>query len=141
MTMQEQPQGRILLAEDEPALARVYCRALSASGFHVDHEVNGARALARVLDEPYDVVVSDVCMPEMSGIELLRELRLQRPDLPVVLLTAQLDADTYGRARDLGSVRYLLKPVRMEQLARAVQSAFEVRAAWVRRTARRTAAG
>ena len=133
--------GRILLAEDEPALARVYSRALLASGFHVEHEPNGARALARALVEDFDVVVSDVCMPEMDGIELLRQLRLQRPDLPVILLTATLDATVYGRARDLGSVRYLLKPVRMEQLANAVQSAFELRAAWRRRTARRAAAG
>ncbi len=133
--------GHILLAEDEPALARVYARALSAAGFRVDHELNGARALYRVLEQPFDVVVSDVCMPEMSGIELLREIRKQRPQIPVVLLTAQLDAATYGQARDLGSVRYLLKPVRMEQLARAVQSAFELRAVWMKRASRRASAG
>lgn len=139
--MPEPVPGRILLAEDEPALARVYARALSAAGFHVDHELNGARALARALDESFDVVVSDVCMPEMGGIELLKEIRTHRPNLPVVLLTAQFDAATYGRARDLGSVRYLLKPVRMDQLAHAVQSAFELRAAWLRLSARKTAAG
>jgi DNA-binding response OmpR family regulator len=139
--MNEAARGPILLAEDEPALARVYGRALAASGFCVEHVANGALALSRVLVGDYAVVVSDICMPEMSGIDLLRELRLQRPDLPVVLLTARLDAETYGQARDLGSVRYLLKPVRMEQLARAVTSAYELRAAWLRRSARRAVNG
>jgi two-component system response regulator TctD len=139
--MQGVVPGRILLVEDEPALARVYARALLASGFQIEHEPNGVRGLARALEVDFDVVVSDVCMPEMDGIELLRHLRVQRPDIPVILLTARLDASTYGRARDLGSVRYLLKPVRMEQLARAVQNAFELRAAWRRRSARRAAAG
>jgi DNA-binding response OmpR family regulator len=139
--MEGTPHGKILLVEDEPALARVYARALLASGFVVHHAPNGALGLARALEEDFDVVVSDVCMPEMSGLELLRHLRQQRPDMPVILLTAQLDSDLYSQARDLGSVRYLLKPVRMEQLARAVQSGFEIRAAWRRRNARRAAAG
>jgi two-component system response regulator YesN len=94
-----------------------------------------------VLASDFDVVVSDVCMPEMDGIELLREIRKHRPEVPVVLMTARLDAEVYGHARDLGSVRYLLKPVRMAQLARAVQSAFELRASWRKRSARRSAAG
>ena len=139
--MHEVVAGRILLAEDEPALAHVYARALTAAGFQVEHEPDGARALERVLARDFDVVVSDVGMPEMDGIALLREIRQQRPEIPVVLLTARLDAEAYGHARDLGSVRYLLKPVRMEQLARAVQSAFELRASWLKRNARRAAAG
>lgn len=128
------------MAEDEPALARVYARALSAAGFGVDYELNGARALARVLAEPFDVVVSDVGMPELGGLALLEEIRRHRPDLPVVLLTGHRDADAYGRARDLGSVRYLLKPLRLEQLAHAVESAFALRGVWLRRAARKAGA-
>lgn len=139
MVMTDGARVPVLLAEDEPALARVYGRALAASGFVVDHVPNGALALGRALTGDYAVLISDVCMPEMGGIELLSEIRRQLPDLPVVLLTARLDAETYGKARDLGSVRYLLKPVRMEQLARAVTSAYDLRSAWLRRNARRAA--
>jgi DNA-binding NtrC family response regulator len=135
------PVGKVLLAEDEPALARVYARALLAMGVQAEHQPNGALALRRILVEDFDVLVSDVRMPQMSGLELLREVRLRRPDMPVVLLTAHLDAEQYGEARDLGTVRYLLKPVGMDQFARAVQSALQLRAVWRRRSARRAEVG
>ena len=114
-------------------------RVLVADGFHVQMVSDGAQALSCLLAEPYDVLVSDVCMPNMTGLELLREVRRSLPELPVVLLTGQLDAEAYGQARDLGSVRYLLKPVGMEQLARAVRSAYELRASWMRTKMRRAA--
>jgi CheY-like chemotaxis protein len=132
-------RGRILVAEDEPPLARVYARVLVADGFDVQTASDGAQALSWLLAGQYDVLVSDVCMPRMTGLELLREVRRSLPELPVVLLTGQLDAEVYGQARDLGSVRYLLKPVGMEQLARAVRSAYDLRASWLRTKTRRAA--
>jgi DNA-binding NtrC family response regulator len=132
--------GRILVAEDEAPLARVYARVLVADGFEVHTASDGAQALSWLLASPYDVLVSDVCMPRMTGLELLRQVRLSLPELPVVLLTGQLDAEAYGQARDLGSVRYLLKPVGMEQLARAVRSAYDLRASWIRTKMRRAGA-
>jgi DNA-binding NtrC family response regulator len=127
---------RVLLVDDEPALARVYARALAAAGFDVDLAEDGVAALNRLMAEPYDIVVTDVCMPRMSGLRLLDAIRGLRPDVPVVLMTAQLDPQTYERAREMGSVRYLLKPFRLEQLANAVRSAAMLREVW-QRTARR----
>ncbi|HEY8087715.1 MAG TPA: response regulator [Polyangiaceae bacterium] len=136
--MESEP-SRILLVEDDPTLARIYTRALRASGFLVDHAPDGVEGLDRLLRGDYDVVVSDVCMPRMGGLELLEAARRTRPDVPVVLMTAQLDADTYSRARALGSVRYLLKPVGLEQLANAVQTAALLRASRIRTHERRRA--
>ena len=133
------PTAHILLVEDDPTLGRVFARALQAAGFEVDRAMDGRAGLERVQGCEYDALVSDVCMPRMSGLDLLHHARRTRPELPVVLLTAQLDAAAYGQARDLGSVRYLLKPVRLEQLVHAVESAVELGRAWRRARARRVA--
>src|SRR5579871_2242115 len=117
--MTAETQWRVLLVDDEPALARVFARALVAAGFTVDVAGDGVDGLNQLLAGSYDVLVSDVCMPRMSGLRLLDAIRKARPDIPVVLMTARLDPQTYERARELGTVRYLLKPFTLEQLARA----------------------
>ncbi len=132
--------ARILLVEDDPTLARIFARALTAAGFAVDHAHDGVEAIALVTDGDYDAVMSDVCMPRLTGLELLEHVTRAHPELPVVLLTAQLDAAAYGKARDIGSLRYLLKPVSIEQLVRAAQSAVELRIARRRARARRAEA-
>ncbi len=129
--------ARVLLVEDERMLARVYSRALVAAGFVVDLAVDGADGFERLLSGPYDVLVSDVRMPRMDGLDLLQQVRRMRPNVPVILITAQLDDRSYALARELGAARYLLKPVTMEQLARAVQGAARLRAALLRSAEKR----
>jgi DNA-binding NtrC family response regulator len=124
--------ARVLLVEDDPVLSRVYSRALTAAGYTVVVSADGAEGLERLLAEKYDVVVSDVCMPRMNGIDLLKDASRLRPNVPFVLMTAQLDAQLYDVARQMGTVRYLLKPMSMENLARAVRSAALLRAARLR---------
>ncbi len=129
--------AHVLIVEDEAALARLYVRALVAAGYRVDHASDGAAGLALLLAGSYDVVLSDVCMPRMGGLDLLAEIRLKRPDVPVILMTALLDADLYARAREMGSVRYLLKPVGLEKLANAVENGVKIRAALIRSSERK----
>jgi DNA-binding NtrC family response regulator len=125
--MTEGARRRVLLAEDEPALASFYCRALRDADFDVDLVTDGAQALKCLQERQYAVLVTDVHMPQMTGIELLREVHARYPEIPVVVMTGQHDAQLFGEARDLGSARYLIKPLRMEQLARAVRNACEAR--------------
>ncbi len=129
--------ARVLVVEDELALARLYVRALVAAGHRVDHAPNAANGLRLLQTGPYDLVLSDVCMPGMSGLDLLTQIRLKWPDIPVILVTAQLDAELYGRAREMGSVRYLLKPVPLEKLAHAVEHGIKLRATLLRSQERR----
>ena len=129
--------ARVLIVEDELALARLYVRALVAAGYRVDHAPDAASALRLLRAGSVDLVVSDVCMPGMSGLELLNEVRTQWPDVPVILVTAQLDADLYSRAREMGTVRYLLKPVALEKLANAVENGVKLRATLQRLQERR----
>jgi DNA-binding NtrC family response regulator len=132
--------GRILLVEDEPALARVFARALNAAGFQVEQARDGMEGLERLLQRPFDALLSDISMPRLTGLELLEKVRQAQPDLPVVLMTAHLDAERYGRARDMGTVRYLLKPVGLQQLTRAMDSAVKLGAAWRRARPRKSGA-
>jgi two-component system, NtrC family, nitrogen regulation response regulator NtrX len=135
---QPESASRILLVEDEPVLARIYSRALTAAGYEVDIAGDGAEGLELLLERPYDVVVTDVCMPRRSGLDLLEDAGRLRPQVAFVLMTAHLDANVYSQALDMGTVRYLMKPFTVEQLARAVESAVLVRAARHRLSERRT---
>jgi DNA-binding NtrC family response regulator len=133
--------ARVLVVEDELALARLYVRALVAAGHRVDHVANGTDGLRLLHSNPYDLVLSDVCMPGLSGLDLLNEIRVKWPDIPVILVTAQLDADLYSRAREIGSVRYLLKPVSLEKLANAVEHGLKLRTTLLRSQERRRQSG
>jgi DNA-binding NtrC family response regulator len=73
----------------------------------------------------------------MDGLDLLQQVKRLRPDVPVVIVTAQVDERAYAIARELGTVRYLLKPTTMDQLARAVENAAMLRAARVRSAQRK----
>jgi DNA-binding NtrC family response regulator len=133
--------ARVLVVEDEFALARLYVRALVAAGHRVDHAAAGVAGLKMLLAGSYDLVLSDVCMPGMSGLDLLNAIRVKRPDIPVILVTAQLDADVYARAREMGTVRYLLKPVGLEKLANAVENGIKLRATLLRSQERKARSG
>lgn len=129
--------ARVLVVDDDAVLARVYGRALVAAGFVVDVAVDGAEAFARLLAGTYDVILSDICMPRMDGLDLLKEAQRMRPHVPVVLMTARPDVQLYAVAERMGSVRCLEKPMTMEQLARAVESAATLGAARARSSDRR----
>jgi DNA-binding NtrC family response regulator len=127
--MSPRPVPKVLLVEDDAVLGRIYSCALVAAGFAVDLARDGAEGLERLLAGSYDVLVSDICMPRLNGLDMLREARRMRRDLPVIVMTAQIDTKGYEDALEMGAVRYLIKPMRMEQLARAVERAVALGAA------------
>jgi DNA-binding response OmpR family regulator len=129
--------SRVLLVEDHQALLRVYARALTAAGFEVDTASDGMQGLGRLLSSSYNALVSDISMPVMDGMRLLESARHLRPNVPVVMITAELDSQLYGDAKDQGAVRYLLKPFHLEQLERAVRTATALGMVWERLRARR----
>jgi DNA-binding NtrC family response regulator len=125
--MKSPPAGaRVLVVEDAAILARIYSCALSAAGYLVDTASDGAEGFERLLGCSYDVVVTDLGMPRLNGLDLLQEVRRRRPEVPVVMVSGDLDPRTYEMARDMGMVRYLRKPMTMDQLARAVDNAVMV---------------
>ncbi len=126
--------GRILVVEDDPALLRLWSLMLRSLGHEVDSASDGAAAIACFRRQPCDVVVSDVSMPRMSGLQLLEEIRQHDADVPVILITGAPEIAGASKAVEFGAFRYLPKPVPLDAFRTVVGQAVAVcRAARVRR--------
>jgi len=122
MTRSVRERGiRVLLVDDDEAVLRDYGRLLRSHGFVVDQAQDGALGLERLADADYDVILSDVTMAEMTGLEFLRAVRALDLDTPVVLMTGMLDIDSAVQAIEYGAFRYLLKPVAGEILVQVLE--------------------
>lgn len=119
--------GKVLLVDDNLPLLRGIARSLAAQGFEVACCPDGARALNLVRHESFDVVVSDIAMPYLDGIELLRAIHARDPDLPVIIATGEATVSTAVDAVEHGAFKYLLKPVDIEQLAASTRTAVQLR--------------
>ena len=118
--------GQVLLVDDDEAVLQAYTRVLTRAGFEVSTALSGQLALELLRDGHYDAVATDVAMPNMNGIEFLRALRSKDADLPVLLLTGTLSAETAAQAIDLGIMKCLLKPVPVPLLIESVTRAVNV---------------
>jgi EAL domain-containing protein (putative c-di-GMP-specific phosphodiesterase class I) len=116
-------RGRILVVDDERDLLEVLGTMLAEAGWQVDTAGNGREALTLVDADRYEVVLSDIDMPGMSGVELLREIRGRDLDVPVLLITGHPRVDTAVEALEHGALRYLRKPIRERDLLAAVEDA------------------
>ena len=119
--------GRVLVVDDEPFIVGAFGRMLAASGFEVKGVANGRLALEELAANRYEAVVSDILMPGMDGMALLRAIRERDLDLPVIVLTGSPTLDTAMKAVELGALRYLTKPVDPEELEKAVRRAVGLR--------------
>ena len=108
---------RILLVEDDRSLAAGLQAALSREGFAVNHVASGSQALAAVRAELPDMVVLDLGLPDMDGLQVLTALREISRSLPVLLLTARDGADDKVRGLDRGADDYMAKPFDVKELA------------------------
>ncbi len=107
---------RVLIVEDEPILRTNLRVALEQAGYEVDAAADGAQGLERVLAQDYAVVLSDIRMPKLDGLGLLKRIVAERPETSVLLTTAFASVDTAVDALRLGAFDYLLKPVAVEDL-------------------------
>ena len=116
-------QKRVLLVDDEVGVRQSWDRFLSDAGFDVTTAEDGERAIGRLKSEPVDVVVSDLKMPRMDGMELLRWLQHEQPDTPFILLTGYGSEEVERRVEELGGFSYLHKPVNPEALSAVITAA------------------
>jgi EAL domain-containing protein (putative c-di-GMP-specific phosphodiesterase class I)/CheY-like chemotaxis protein len=119
----EEPKGTVLLVEDDDYLLRAHERTLARAGYAIQTALDGMQAVERMRTTAVDTIVSDIAMPRMDGIALLRAVRERDLDLPVVLLTGEPRIETAVEAIQLGALRYLIKPVEPPVLVREVQHA------------------
>lgn len=111
----------VLVADDEPRITKLVSIALSEEGFRVVTASGGADAIAKAEAMRPDIVLLDLVMPDMDGIEVMRELRERRP-VPVILLTARGSTADRAKGLDLGADDYVAKPFHPDELAARVRA-------------------
>jgi EAL domain-containing protein (putative c-di-GMP-specific phosphodiesterase class I) len=116
-----------LVVDDDDGVRRTFERCLLLHGWRVVTASDGRDAVAHLGDADFDVIVSDVSMPDMSGIELLRHVRGRDLELPVILVTGAPTVETAAEAVNQGAFRYLSKPVLPDSLVAAARHAGRVR--------------
>ena len=132
----EAPPARVLVVDDEPVTARGYARALAAAGYQVTVAHDGREAAALTKSQTFDVVISDIAMPDMDGLALLRTIRQADLDVPMIFMTGSPAIESAVQAIEYGAFRYLLKPVAPAALLDVVERGVRVhRLARVRREA------
>lgn len=128
--------GRVLVVDDEPVLARAFAKVLMHAGYITSVCHDSRDALTMLQNESFEAIVSDISMPNLSGIDLLKAVRRASRDLPVLLVTGDPNLQTAINALDYGAFKYLLKPVAADHLVRSVRRAVRVyRLAALKRTA------
>jgi DNA-binding NtrC family response regulator len=122
------PSARILIVDDDPYFLRVLSRILTGENFQVK-TAEGAIEAAQVLQEDsFDLVISDLRLPDGDGLSILQEIRKSGSEIPVVILTAYGEVDSYLEAMNAGATEYLNKPVKSEELLAVVRSCLRPRA-------------
>jgi two-component system copper resistance phosphate regulon response regulator CusR len=112
---------RVLVIEDEPRILEFLRDGLEAEGFVVDGAADGPAGLALAVAEAFDLVVLDLLLPGLDGLEVLAELRRRRSTVPVLILSARADVPTKLRGFGLGANDYLEKPFSFEELVARIR--------------------
>jgi EAL domain-containing protein (putative c-di-GMP-specific phosphodiesterase class I) len=116
-------KGRLLLVDDEPALLEVWSEILAHAGWTVETAGDGVAALEILTRSSFDAILTDIDMPGLNGLQLLRAIRTRDFDVPVVLMTGNPGTETAIEAVEHGALRYLVKPVATTTLTKAVEDA------------------
>ena len=118
---------RCLVVDDEPHLRRVLVRLMQGDGFVCEEAGSGVQALDALARQPASLVLTDLHMPELDGIGLLKEIRVRHPDTAVMLITAVADVSTAVNCLAVGAMDYLTKPFHLEEVRARVRQALDRR--------------
>lgn len=120
-------RGMVLIVDDEESIRRVISHKLQHEGYSCVMAANGEEALEKASTQDFDLVLLDIKMPGMSGIDVLPHLTFDHPDICVVMSTAVNDTQTTVEAMNLGAYDYVLKPFDLDELSMRVEMALERR--------------
>lgn len=113
---------RVLVVEDERDLNNIITKYLKKSNFNVDNVFDGEEALDYLNSAEYDLVILDVMMPKINGYEVLKTMRKENNDTPVLMLTAKDGIDDKVKGLDLGADDYLIKPFDFDELSARIRA-------------------
>jgi DNA-binding NtrC family response regulator len=114
--------GRILIIDDDPHFLRVLQRILAGEKFAVAATSNPCEALGLLRSGSFDLIICDLRMPDCDGLNLLQGIRSAGNEIPVIILTAYGEVDTYLEAMNAGATEYLNKPIKSEELVPVVRN-------------------
>ncbi len=119
--------AKLLIAEDEAPLRELLVRGLTAAGHEVTSVADGIEALHALEDDAFDLLLSDIMMPELDGVSLALKVSKEWPGLPIVLMTGFVDQQ--ARARNLNALvqQVIAKPFALEDLARTIADTLKAR--------------
>ena len=113
--------ARVLIVEDEQGLREVWALALRDFGHAVETAVDGMDGIKRIGAQSFDLILMDLNMPRLDGLEFLKRIRATEPDLPIVAVTATSDSKLAKSVVKAGASAILYKPIRLEELANTIK--------------------
>ncbi|MEK7798499.1 MAG: response regulator, partial [Acidobacteriota bacterium] len=116
---------KILVVDDDEGVRQVLGQSLQEAGYRVSSAESGEKAVAAAHEEAFDLVILDMVLPRVDGMEVLREITAAKPELPVVMITGYASVETAIKAMKMGAVDYIVKPFRMEEVELVVGKALE----------------
>ncbi len=120
---------KILVVDDEEGARELFNTILGDEGYEVTLAASGEDALTRFKSSPFDLVVTDIKMPGMDGLQLLQEIRKSGSKADVIMVTAYGEVESYLKAMSLGAAEYINKPIRIKELKRIVHKVLTERKA------------
>jgi DNA-binding NtrC family response regulator len=115
----------ILIVDDDEGVRQILSETLKSAGHTVSSAESGERAVSAVREAPVDLVILDMVLPQVDGLEVLREISTLRPETAVIMITGYASVETAIRAMKMGAVDYIVKPFRMEEVELIVARALE----------------
>lgn len=118
-------KGKVLVIDDEDIVLKSCYRVLTPEGYDVKTAKSGVDGLKMLEKEPFDIVLVDIKMPDMDGIEVLRRVKGEWPDTQVIMITGYGTVSSIVTARKIGAFDYLQKPFTYDDLSLSVQKALD----------------
>ena len=121
--MSEDIKADVLLVDDEEQFLKVFSQRLEGRGMKVDTSTTGEEALKKAEGKNFDAIILDLAMPGMSGLETLKRIRSENPDLQIIMLTGHGSIETGVEAIKEGAIDFLEKPANMDQILKKISEA------------------
>jgi DNA-binding NtrC family response regulator len=116
---------KVLIVDDEERFRNTMCKLLTVEGFEASTAGSGQQALEELRQRHYDVVILDVRMPEMTGVQALAEMRRTDPEIEVIIMTGYASVDAAKEIMEIGAYDYLLKPYAIRELVEKIDAAYD----------------
>lgn len=120
-------KATVLIVDDEKVIREVLARSVTREGYTVDQATDGRDALDKMALSSFDIVITDIKMPVMDGMELLKKVKVQYPETSVIVITAYADALTPADALEAGADKFIFKPFKNFEIAEALHVVFDKR--------------